>query len=101
MDRLTPGGPSKWTLTKAPEISWCYHKCPQYFFIQGVQQQLSTSLQGVLTWHGRVAGEEERSALLDDACEPVADGVDPQVGPVVTHPHHDRGLPTLGCNKQE
>ena len=97
MDRLTPGGPSKWTLTKAPEISWCYHKCPQYFFIQGAQQQLSTSLQGVLTWHGRVAGEEERSALLDDACEPVADGVDPQVRSVVAHTNHNSRLTTLGC----
>ena len=69
--------------------------------IQGVQQQLSTLLQGVLTWHGRVTGKEERSALLDDACEPVADGVDPQVWSVVTHPHHDRGLATLACNKQD
>ena len=46
--------------------------------------------------HGRVAGQEERAALLEAAGEAVADRVHPEVGTVVPHPHHDRRLATLG-----
>merc|ERR1712107_760516 len=50
--------------------------------------------------HGRVARQEERPALLDDSCEPVADRVHPQVWSVVANSNHDRRLPAFGC-KQE
>ena len=46
--------------------------------------------------HGRVAGQEERAALLEAAGEAVADRVHPEVGTVVPHPHHDRRLAALG-----
>ena len=47
--------------------------------------------------HGRVAGQEERPALLDEAGEAVAHGVDAQVGPVVAHAHHDRRRLPVTC----
>ena len=50
--------------------------------------------------HGRVAREEERSALLNDPGEPVADGVHPQVWPVVPHSNHDGCLPAFCCKKE-
>ena len=46
--------------------------------------------------HGRVARQEERPALLEAPGEPVADRVDPEVGPVVAHPDDYRRLTTLG-----
>ena len=46
--------------------------------------------------HGRVAGQEERAALLEAAGEAVADRVHPEVGTVVPHTHHDRRLAALG-----
>jgi len=50
--------------------------------------------------HGRVARQEERPALLDDPCEPVADRVHPQVRSVVANSNHDRRLPAFGCKKE-
>ncbi len=47
--------------------------------------------------HRGVAGEEQRPALLDDAGEAVAHGVDPEVGPVVAHPDDDGGLAAFGA----
>ena len=47
--------------------------------------------------HRRVAGQEERPALLEAAREAVADWVDAEIGPVVAHPDHDGGLPVLGA----
>ena len=49
--------------------------------------------------HGRVARQEEGPALLDDPGEPVADGVDTQVWPVVPNSDHDGCLPAFCCKK--
>lgn len=40
--------------------------------------------------HGRIAGQEERSALLQHADEPVTDGVAVEVRPIVAHTYHHR-----------
>lgn len=40
-------------------------------------------------WHGWVARQEQRLALLEEAGEAVTDGVGAQVGTVVAHTHHD------------
>ena len=85
MERLTPGGPSKWTLTKAPETqerisleTWHHH------------QLLS------LTWHRGVAGQEQRPTLLEDPSEPVTDRVNSEVRPIVANTNNYRSLATLG-----
>lgn len=41
--------------------------------------------------HRRVTGQEQGAALLQEADEPVADGVDRQIGSIVAHPYHDGG----------
>ena len=64
--------------------------------IQGVQQLLNTLLQGVLTWHGRVAGKEQRPTLLEDSREPVTDRVHAEVWPIVANTDHDGRLTSLG-----
>ena len=52
-----------------------------------------------LTWHRRVAGQEQRPALLEDSCEPVTDRVNSEVRPIVAHTNNYRGLASLGWNK--
>lgn len=39
--------------------------------------------------HGRVAGEEERLAFLEETREAVTDGVGTEIGSVVAHAHDD------------
>lgn len=49
--------------------------------------------------HRRVAGQEQRLALLQRSGEPVADGVGAQVGPVVAHPDDYGPRYSVVCKK--
>ena len=84
MERLTPGGPSKWTLTKAPETQ------------ERISLETGTITSSSLTWHGRVAGQEQRPTLLEDSREPVTDRVNSEVRPIVANTNNYRSLATLG-----
>ena len=86
MERLTPGGPSKWTLTKAPETQERISLETEHHHYQLLS----------LTWHRRVAGQEQRPTLLEDSREPVTDRVNSEVRPIVANTNNYRGLTSLG-----
>jgi len=43
------------------------------------------------SWHGWVAGQEERLSRLQETREAIADGIRAQIRPVVAHSHHNSG----------
>ena len=53
-------------------------------------------LKSSLTWHGRIAGQEQRPTLLKDPRESVTDGIHPEVRPIVANTNHYRGFASLG-----
>ena len=88
MERLTPGGPSKWTLTKAPET--------QELEFNTRALLVASFISSALTWHGRVTGQEQRPALLEDPCKPITDRVNAEVWPIIADTDHDGRLTSLG-----
>lgn len=48
--------------------------------------------------HGRIAGEEERAAFLDETGEPVANGIRPHVRPAVAHSDDNGGGLAIICH---
>lgn len=51
-------------------------------------------------WHGRIAGQEEWAAFLQQADESVAHGVDSQIRPVVAYANHNRRW-LVSCSARE
>ena len=49
--------------------------------------------------HRRIAWQEQRTAFFNDAGEPVADGVDAQVWPVVADADDNGGFFVLGTTR--
>ena len=60
------------------------------------QSLVSGVITSALTWHGRVAGQEQRPTLLEDPCEPIADRVHAEVWPIIADTDHDGRLTSLG-----
>lgn len=40
--------------------------------------------------HGRIAGQKQWLACLEEACEAVANGIGAKIGTIVAHTHHNR-----------
>lgn len=50
--------------------------------------------------HGRVARQEQRLPLLDEAGEAIADRIGAEVGTIVANAHHDNGWLVGTYNKE-
>lgn len=48
-------------------------------------------------WHWRVAGKEERTAFFQTSGKSVTDGIDSQIGAVVSHAHNDGRRAAFSC----